>query len=122
MLIWGAALLWMIIANSIVYAGVFFINGQLFSTAFSGFYANTGYILRVILCIVTFLAVGNVLFSKGFQLFDIRQASVMNMVGFMLVQIAIALIFSKSAPNIMLVPASLLLCASVYWIYIILES
>ncbi len=122
MLIWGQALLWMIVANAVVYAGIFFMNSQFIPSYLTSIYENTTYTLRLIICLFTFLTLGNILFSKGFQIFDINQAALMNIIAFVLVQIFIAVIFSNTMPNLMLIPAVMVLCASVYWVYTLLPN
>ncbi len=119
--IYGQALAWMFLCNAVVYAGLFFINSELLPSIFSTVYEATTYWGRVFICLVTFLTLGNILFTKGFQWFDIGVAVPMNIIAFVLVQIVVSLIFSKSAPNLMLIPATLALCASVYWVYTLIK-
>lgn len=112
---------WMFLANAVVYAGLFFINAELLPSIFSNIYESTTYIARVVICLFTFLTVGNILFTKGFQWFDVSLAVPFNIIGFILVQIVIAVIVSKSWPSLMIIPATLAVCASVYWVYTIIN-
>lgn len=121
LLIYSQALVWMMLCNAVVYAGLFFINSELLTGVFSGIYEATNYWSRVFICLVTFLTLGNIMFTKGFQWFDAQIALPMNIIAFVLIQIIISLILSKSAPNLMVIPATFAVCASVFWVYTLIK-
>ena len=112
----------MLLANATVYAGIFFINGEFMPGLLSGIYDATNYTARLGICMVTFLILGNILFAKGFEWFDPVLVAPVNIIAFVLIQVAIAMLVAKSAPSLMLVPALAVLCGSVYWVYVLISK
>ena len=112
----------MLLANATVYAGIFFINGDFLPNMMSGLYEATNYMARLLICMVTFLILGNILFAKGFEWFDPVLVAPVNIIAFVLIQVAIAMLVSKTVPSLMLVPALAILCGSVYWVYILISK
>ena len=112
----------MMVANAVVYAGVFFINAEFIPSVLSDFYAKSSYILRSAICLVTFLLVGNVLFAKAFSWFDPVLVAPVNIVAFVLVQVFIGIIVSKTMPSPMIIPAIAVVTAGSYWVYALLNT
>lgn len=110
----------MLLANATVYAGIFFINGAFLPGLLAMVYEKTGYVARLAICLVTFLIWGNILFAKGFEWFNPALVAPLNIIAFVLIQILIALLVSKTLPSLMLLPAILIVCASVYWVYVLI--
>ena len=112
----------MFLANSVVYAGIFFINGALLPELLASLYSKTSYVMRVIICLVTFLTAGNILFAKAFEWFDPVLVAPLNIIAFVFLQVIIAILVNKVAPSLMIIPALAVVTAGSYWVYTILDS
>ena len=121
-LVFAQIFLLMFLANAVVYGGVFFINGVLLPSWFAPLYAHTGVIIRTAICLVTFLLLGNILFTVGFAKFNPVLVAPLNIIAFVLVQIMIGVILSKSVPDPMLIPAMAVVVAGAMWVYVLING
>ena len=111
----------MFVANAVVYAGAFFINGALLPETLSFIYDKTSYIARVVICLISFLTVGNILFAKAFDWFNPVWVAPLNIAAFIFVQIIIAILVNRAWPSVMIIPAVSLILIGAYWVHTLLN-
>lgn len=111
----------MLLANAVVYMGIFFINGGLMAGLLAPVYQVIGPVVRTMICLVSFLTLGNILFAWGFAKFNPILVAPINIIAFVLIQVAIALLISKSWPGWMIVPALGVVIAGCMWVYHLIE-
>lgn len=112
----------MLLANAVVYMGIFFINGGFMADMLAPVYQATGPVIRTVICLVSFLTLGNVLFAFGFAKYNPVLVAPLNIVAFVCIQIAIALLVSKSWPGWMIIPATTVVMAGSMWVYHLINT
>lgn len=111
----------MLLANAVVYMGIFFINGGLMAGLLAPIYQVTGPVIRTLICLVSFLTLGNILFAWGFAKFNPALVAPINIVAFVFIQVAIAFLVSKTWPGWMIVPALSVVIAGCMWVYYLID-
>lgn len=104
------------LAQTVIFAGILFISGQLLPNALAAVYSQTNYAARLILSLISAFAAGNLLMAYGYGHFNPGIAAPVSIFCTVLVQIFAAVMILGVRPPWLLLPATLIVAGGCVWV------
>lgn len=109
-----------LLAQTLIFTGVFFISGQIFPATLGKFYTATGYFSRTMLASLSLFAAANFICGYAMSHFSPSLVSPVMIAGAALLQIVFTIVVIGYKPSLWIIPATLAVMASCIWVSLLL--